>query len=157
MEDQVIVSSDSEESYIWDDLQQRNLRSAMAFAALTTPSGSTEHELYENIVQIPHYESKWLQLLDREDEEQLVNDNFKEFQDLYLPLIKENFSDCFEITEDGKFIIDTNDLASRRHLVRNLNDNVFQNIHHRVVGTRNYQQETDSKKTKLKKDPLEIE
>lgn len=79
MEDQVIVSSDHNESYIWDDLQQRNLRSAMAFAALTTPSGASEHELYGNIVQIPHYESKWLQLLDREDEETLVKKNFKGF------------------------------------------------------------------------------
>ena len=30
-----------------------------------------EAELYENIVEIPHYESKWLQMLDKEDEEEL--------------------------------------------------------------------------------------
>ena len=37
-----------------------------------TPSGAKERALYENIVEIPHYESKWLQLLDREDEKLIV-------------------------------------------------------------------------------------
>ena len=96
-EEEVITDSELEESYIWDDLQQRNLKSALAYAALTTPSGSSEHELYENIVEIPQYESKWLQLLDREDETALVKENFKEFHNLYAPVIKENFSSCFEI------------------------------------------------------------
>ena len=154
IEDRIVVND--EESYIWDDLQQRNLKSAVAFAALTTKTGTSEHELYENIVEIPHYESKWLQLLDREDEKVLVKENFKDFRDLYVPIIKDNFSDCFEINDKGEFIIDTNDSASRRHLIRHLNDNVFQNIQHKVIGTRNYQK-TDSKKTKLKKDPLETD
>jgi hypothetical protein len=41
-------------------LQQKNLESALAFAALTTPAGASERELYENIVEIPQYDSKWL-------------------------------------------------------------------------------------------------
>jgi len=40
-------------------LQEGNLRSAVAFAALTTPSGVNEKEFYENIVEIPQYESPW--------------------------------------------------------------------------------------------------
>lgn len=82
-----------EDDVIWDNLQQKNLRSAIAFAALTTPSGAKEQDLYENVVEIPHYDSKWLQLLDREDEKLLVSDQFEEFQRLYRPIIKENFSD----------------------------------------------------------------
>ena len=46
-----------------------------------------EAELYENIVEIPHYDSKWLQMLDREDDEEFVRSNFKEFQTLYRPII----------------------------------------------------------------------
>jgi hypothetical protein len=52
------------------------LASAFAFAALTTKSESTEADLYEKIVEIPHYEQKYLQLLDKEDEEGVVEDNF---------------------------------------------------------------------------------
>ncbi len=40
------------------EAQLRNLESAFAFAALTTKDGQTEHDLYENIVMIPHYEQK---------------------------------------------------------------------------------------------------
>ena len=59
---------DDPELHIWDNYQQKNLKSALAYAALTTPSGYEERDLYENIVGIPHYESHYLQLLDREDE-----------------------------------------------------------------------------------------
>ena len=52
-----------------------------------TPSGAKERALYESIVEIPHYESKWLQLLDREDEKLIVYDDQEEFQKLYRPLI----------------------------------------------------------------------
>ena len=38
--------------------QQRNLTSAVAYAAMTTPSGSDERKLYQAIVQIPHYDRK---------------------------------------------------------------------------------------------------
>jgi hypothetical protein len=62
-----------------DPLKLKNLESALAFAALTTPQGTAERELYENIVEIPQYDSKWLQLLDKENEKQLVMDNFSEF------------------------------------------------------------------------------
>ena len=63
------------------EAQQKNLESALAFAALThdVKSNATEYDLYEEIVMIPHYEQKYLQLLDKEDEEGVVEDNFKEF------------------------------------------------------------------------------
>lgn len=42
-----------------DEIMQRhqtqNMKSALALAALRTPSGATEANLYENIVSIPHY------------------------------------------------------------------------------------------------------
>ena len=52
-----------------------------------------EKELYETIVEIPQYESKWLQLLDREDETELVRENFQEFQKMYKPIIDNDFKD----------------------------------------------------------------
>ena len=58
---------------IWNELQRKNLNSALAFSALTTPNGSEERIIYENIVGIPHYDSKYLQLMDREDEEKIVD------------------------------------------------------------------------------------
>lgn len=39
----------------------------------------TEVDLYEKIVEIPQYEAKLLQLLDKEDEEGVVEDNFEKF------------------------------------------------------------------------------
>lgn len=38
------------------EAQEKNLASAFAFAALTTKNESTEADLYEKIVEIPHYE-----------------------------------------------------------------------------------------------------
>jgi hypothetical protein len=52
--------------------QVKNLKSAFAFAALVAENGDSEHEFYENIVEIPHYESKYLSLLDREDSIKVV-------------------------------------------------------------------------------------
>jgi len=46
----------------------------LAFSALTTPNGADERIIYENIVGIPHYDSEWLQLLDREDEHKIVDE-----------------------------------------------------------------------------------
>lgn len=40
----------------FEELGLKNLTSALAFSALTTPNGSPEKKLYENIVEIPHYE-----------------------------------------------------------------------------------------------------
>jgi len=59
--------------------QAINLRSALAFAALTTPNISPETKLYENIVAIPHYHNHALKLMDKEDSEDVVEDNFEEF------------------------------------------------------------------------------
>ncbi len=62
------------------EAQNKNLASALAFVALTKPSGIlSEHDLYQEIVMIPHYEQKYLQLLDKEDEEGVVECNFAEF------------------------------------------------------------------------------
>jgi hypothetical protein len=77
------------------------LRSALAFAALTTKNGAMEKELYETIIEIPQYESMWLQLLDREDETELVRENFQEFQKLYKPIIDNDFKDLIKISPNG--------------------------------------------------------
>ena len=77
-----------------------------------------------------------------------------DFKKIYRPIIEENFSDCFEIDSQGKFNIDENNLVSRRHLMRNLNDNVFQNIDKKVMGVIVYKNQ-DRKSTG--KDPLEME
>jgi len=63
------------------------LNSALAFSAVTlakhkkdeVPKILTEHDLYETIVQIPHYQQKQMQLLDKEDEIGVVEDNFIKF------------------------------------------------------------------------------
>lgn len=55
------------------------MKSALAFAALTSRDAQTEHELYESIVSIPHYHTSKLKLLDREDEWGVVEDNFTGF------------------------------------------------------------------------------
>jgi hypothetical protein len=52
--------------------KQKNLKSAIAFAALTLKDGYEERDLFRKVVEIPHYESKIFQLLDYEDEEELV-------------------------------------------------------------------------------------
>ena len=38
------------ETRIWNNLQLNNLKSALAFSALTTPNNAEERILYENIV-----------------------------------------------------------------------------------------------------------
>jgi len=62
--------------------------------------------------------------------------------------MKDEFKDCFEVTADGKFIIDQQSTAARRHLLRQLNDNVFQNIEKRVAGVRKYSQNSDQQSQK---------
>ncbi len=49
-------------------------------------------------------------LLDKEDEEMVVEDSFDAFQKMYKPIIDTNFKDIMQIT-DGKFYIDSNDKA----------------------------------------------
>jgi len=83
-----------------------------------------EAELYENIVEIPHYESKWLQMLDKEDEEELVETNFEDFQNLYRPIIEEHFSEILKIDDKGVVNIDESDEA-RNILMSHVNDNIF--------------------------------
>jgi len=57
----------------------RNLTSALAYASLTAGSVISEADMYELIVEIPHYHQRQMQLLDKEDEIGVVEDNFKEF------------------------------------------------------------------------------
>ena len=54
----------------------RNITSALAFASLTARKEITEIDLYELIVEIPHYQQKYMQLLDKEDEIGVEEDNF---------------------------------------------------------------------------------
>ena len=108
------------------EAQQRNLESAFAFAALTTKSGATEHDFYQNIVMIPHYEQKQMQLLDKEDEEGVVEDNFTKFQQMYHPIWQNKFKDAVDFS-NGVFNIE-NSSATRIHLGLHINDNVFRNL-----------------------------
>lgn len=58
------------------EAMDRNITSALAFASLTARKEITEIDLYELIVEIPHYQQKYMQLLDKEDEIGVVEDNF---------------------------------------------------------------------------------
>ena len=73
-------------------MQNQNLTSALAYAALTTPSGSDEKLLYESIVEIPQYQSaKASFFLDKEDEEMVVEDSFDGFKQMYQPILTDKF------------------------------------------------------------------
>jgi len=71
---------------------------------LNTNDGESEAKLYENIVNIPHYHSKYLTILDKEDEAEVVNENFEKFQRMYHPIWDETFKEVFDI-KDNKFSI----------------------------------------------------
>jgi len=77
-----------------------------------------------------------------------------EFQKLYQPIAKEHFSDCFEISENGTFIMDDNNQVTRKQLIRHLNDNVLQNIDKKVMGLKKYHNEYLHPADRKKKDPL---
>lgn len=117
------------------ECQQRNLNSALAFSLLTSPkllnadkSVLTEQDLYETIVQIPHYQQKQLQLLNKEDEDGVVEDNLEEFQKMYRPLIQNEFSDVMQINgADGSVEISREAWAQRK-IAMMVNDNVFKNL-----------------------------
>ena len=70
---------------------------------------------------------KWLSMIDREDEESVVEDNFENFQKLYLPIVEEQFKDVMEI-KDGKLLIVKDDHAARKLLASHINDNVYKNL-----------------------------
>ena len=78
-----------------------------------------------------------------------------EFQKLYQPIAKEHFSDCFQISENGTFLMDDNNRLTRKQLIRHLNDNVLQNIDKKVMGLKKYHNE-DQEQTRKKKDPLQF-
>jgi len=67
--------------------------------------------------------------------------------------MKEHFNDAFQIDESGIFLIDETDLISRKHLLSNLNDNVFQSIDKNRFAMRVYKNEN---RVKTGKDPLEV-
>ena len=66
-------------------------------------------------------------LLDKEDEEMVVEDSFDEFKLMYEPIIKKHFLDVMEI-RDGKFYIDNDQRAVQKKLLMHVNDNVFKNL-----------------------------
>ncbi len=49
-------------------------------------------------------------LLDKEDEEMVVEDSFDAFQKMYKPILDENFKDIMQL-RDGKFYIDSDNKA----------------------------------------------
>ena len=68
-------------------------------------------------------------ILDKEDEETVVEDSFEAFQDMYKPLIENDstFKNIMEI-KDGKFHIDSNCRLTQRALLMAINDNVYKNL-----------------------------
>ena len=74
-------------------------------AALDIKSGDSEAKLYENIVNIPHYHSKYLTILDKENEVEIVQENFQKFQKMYHPILQDTFKDYFDV-KDGKVNIE---------------------------------------------------
>lgn len=115
---------------------------------MRTQDGVPESTLYENIVSIPHYSAKTMHsLVDKEDEREVVNDNYSKFQQIYHPIWQEQFRDCFAIV-DGKFEIKHDD-ATRRELMRHVNDNVFQNINSKTLSLRSYDQDKKFHKIEL--------
>ena len=95
---------------------------------MTTPNGSDEKLLYQSIVAIPHYDQKRVSyLMDREDEQTVVDDSFDAFRAMYAPVIREHFNDIMEI-RGGKFYIDNNNIATQKRLLMSINDNVHKNM-----------------------------
>jgi hypothetical protein len=120
----------------------------LALAALRTPSGSSESKLYENLVAIPHYNQKVMHvLLDKEDEAEVVKDNFKRFQQMYQPIWKDTFGSAFSLDSE-RFEI-THDDATRRFLMAHINDNVFQNIDNKLLSVRSYDKDQKFHKSTL--------
>lgn len=91
-----------------------------------------EQEFYEEIVQIPHYSNYLLNLLDKEDEEGVVEDNFKCFQDMYRPILREKFSNLISVRDngiDGESIVEIDkSQAALKYFAMEINDNVYKNI-----------------------------
>ena len=69
-------------------------------------------QLYKlmEIVDCDCLEKRISHLLDKEDEEMVVEDSFDAFQKMYKPILDENFKDIMQL-RDGKFYIDSNDKA----------------------------------------------
>ena len=86
----------------------------------------SESDLYETIVEIPHYQQKYMQLLDKEDEEGVVEDNLEKFQAMYHPISQSRFGDIMSLT-GNKFECDQS-VEARKVLARAVNDNVYKNI-----------------------------
>ena len=78
-------------------------------------------------------------LVDKEDEAEIVKENFKRFQNIYHPILQQEFKDCFAV-EEGKLIINHDD-ATRRFLMSHINDNVYQNLNSKIISVRSYDKE----------------
>jgi len=77
-------------------------------------------------------------LVDKEDEVEVVKDNYTRFQQMYQPIWRETFGSAFSMEYD-RFEINHDD-ATRRFLMSHINDNVFQNID-KKMSVRSYDQE----------------
>jgi hypothetical protein len=69
-------------------------------------------------------------LVDKEDEVEVVKDNYKRFQQMYQPIWKETFGNAFSLN-DSRFEI-THDDATRKFLMSHINDNLFQNMTNKI-------------------------
>lgn len=61
--------------------QDLNLRSAIAFSALTTPSDADEKTFYRNIIELPHYQTNRLfELIDREKSDEIIDEYIDKYR-----------------------------------------------------------------------------
>lgn len=82
-------------------------------------------------------------MLDKEDEEGVVEDNFSDFQKMYHEVWQLKFKDVIDLS-GNKFQVDTSP-AAKRLLAMNVNDNVYKNL--KKFSVRNY--DKDVRKHKL--------
>lgn len=123
------------------EAQQKNLRSAVAVAALLTRDNSPEDEFYKNIIKIPHYKSyAFLTLMDSENPTDIIIDSRKDIKDKYGHIMKQQpFKGNFYFRKG--FFHKKDDMDTRKLLMSHLNDNLFHNIDR--VSFRSYEDDKD--------------
>lgn len=99
-----------------------------------------------------HYRSRGLRLLDYEDTDIVVGEQFHKFKEIYRPLLSEvePFKDSVKlirdpilqarlpISEDELYVKFNDNLEFERELMYNLNDNLFRNLSHFKISPRTY-------------------
>mmetsp|Transcript_23396 Transcript_23396/g.23025 ORF Transcript_23396/g.23025 Transcript_23396/m.23025 type:complete len:110 (-) Transcript_23396:254-583(-) len=86
--------------------------------------------------------------MDKEDEEDVVQDSLAEFQAMYRPIMERHFKDYAQFDQE-KLLIDQNE-ATRKFLLSNLNDNIYQNLHRKKISVKPYDNSSKYHKEALK-------